>query len=158
MTKTTSTEEFKDPLKQYVPVQYATRLERSLAEEPITAIQTQPFVEVESGVTVREAIRTLHSLKVSSLLVVDGGKLVGIFTERDVLERVAERFEELADHPVDEVMTENPLVVYETDKAAAGLSAIAVAGYRHVPVLNVEGRPVGIVSPHRVLAFVKDHL
>jgi CBS domain-containing protein len=87
---------------------------------------------------------------------VEKGKLVGVFTERDALERVAVRYHEVRSLPVREVMTSNPIVVYETDPAGTALSAIAVAGYRHVPVLDVHERVVGVISPRRVFAFLQD--
>ena len=49
------------------------------------------------------------------------------------------RYREVKDLPVREVMTTNPVVLYETDPAGQALSAIAVAGYRHVPVLDIHG-------------------
>jgi CBS domain-containing protein len=79
---------------------------------------------------------------------------VGVFTERDVLERVALRSDETKRMTVREVMTSNPVVVHETDPAGAALSAIAVAGFRHVPVLDVRNVVVGVISPRRVFEFL----
>jgi len=110
---------------------------------------------VESTATIRRAVHALHGLRVASLLVVDNGRLVGIFTERDVLEKVAERYHELADRPVSEAMTSDPLVVYAGDPAGTALAAIAAAGYRHVPVLNESEEILGIVSPRRVFTFLE---
>jgi CBS domain-containing protein len=46
---------------------------------------------------------------------------------------------------------------YETDSAGAALSVMAVSGFRHVPVLDVDDKIVGIVSPPRVTAFLQQH-
>ncbi len=148
---------FEDPLSDYEPIQYESELHRALAEESADTIESQPFVQVKSSITIRQAIETLHRSKISSLLVVDEGRVVGIFTERDVLEKVAEQYPTLADTAVSEVMTTNPTVVYETDPAAAALAAIAVGGHRHVPVLGVDNTVHGIVSPRRVFDFVQKH-
>ncbi len=150
-------EEFEDPLSNYDPVEYGTELARVLGEEPVTRITSRPYAEVTSDTPIKNAIHTLHGLKVSSLLVVDEGKLVGIFTERDVLEKVAERYAELADHPLSKVMTVEPLVVYEIDPAGAALAAIAAGGYRHVPLLSTEGEVLGIISPRRVFEYLASH-
>lgn len=146
--------DFDDPLKRYEPASYETPLQEVLAEETVTAIDAKPFPQIEPSATVRDAVKELHDLKVASLLVTEGNKLKGIFTERDVLENVAERFGAVADEPVRTVMTSEPVVVYECDPIAGALAAIAVGGYRHVPVLNLNEEVVGIVSPRRLFDFL----
>jgi CBS domain-containing protein len=91
------------------------------------------------------------------VLVAQEGRLLGIFTQRDVLDKVADRFDQLKDRPVREVMTPDPLVVYETDNPATALSIMAEHGLRHVPVLDVDEKIVGVVSPKRVTAFLQKH-
>ena len=149
--------EFEDPLSDYEPIQYESELHRALAEELVDQIESKPFIQVTPSTTIRQSIRALHESKVSSLLVVDEGKLVGIFTERDVLERVAEQYPKMADTAVSEVMTTNPTVIYETDPAAVALAAIAVGGHRHVPVMAVNNMIQGIVSPKRVFRFIEKY-
>ncbi|NNE01327.1 MAG: CBS domain-containing protein [Pirellulaceae bacterium] len=149
--------EFKDPLSDYEPVAYDSELHRALAEDTVDALTSQPCIEVEPSATVGEAIDRLHAANASSLLVVSDGKVVGIFTGRDVLEKVAERYANWADTAVGEVMTANPTVVYQTDPVAIALAAIAVAGHRHVPVLAIDGTSRGILSPRRVFDFIEKH-
>ena len=106
---------------------------------------------------IRDAVKTLYETQVSSLLVVADDRVVGIFTERDVLEKVAGDYPALADKPVQEVMTADPTVVYETDPVGAAVAAIAVAGHRHVPVLKMDSTLYGIVSPRRVIQYLEKH-
>lgn len=151
-------DKFVDPLSDFEPAEYPSDLHRILAEESVTSMQTTPGIQVSSDATVAEATEKLRELKVSSLLVVNDEQLVGIFTERDVLEKAAENFAEIANHPVSEVMSSDPLVVYETDPVGAALAAIAVAGHRHVPVVRLDGTIAGIVSPKRILRRLSAHL
>lgn len=151
-------DEFQDPLSNYEPRPYAGPLEEALAEKTVAAIQMRPYAEVPPETTVYSALQALAGLKIASLLVVEQRRLVGVFTERDALERVASRYQEVKDLPVREVMTTNPVVLYDTDPAGAALSAIAVSGYRHVPVLDMDGRVVGVVGPRRVFAFLQEHM
>ncbi|WP_182866088.1 CBS domain-containing protein [Rhodopirellula sp. JC639] len=151
-------DDFDDPLSNYEPTQYASELHRVLAEESIDSMRSTPIAEVTADTTIRDATKKLSELKVSSLLVIDDEKLVGIFTERDVLEKVAENYQELVDHPVSEVMSADPTVVYETDPVGMALAGIAVAGHRHVPVLKMDGTVLGIVSPKRVLRHLSPNL
>ena len=149
---------FEDPLSNYEPAVYASELHRVLAEEPVSAIQSQPFVKVSVDASIQEAMQALSESEVSSLLVVDKEKLVGIFTERDVLENIAEHLPQLSSTPVREVMTSDPTVVYESDPVGTAVAAIAIAGHRHVPVLRIDGSVLGIVSPRRVLECLNKHV
>lgn len=154
-----SMQEFEDPLSNFEPVCYESDLQEALAESPVDEIQSRPYAEIKSSATIRQALLALHGLRVASLLVVDDGQLKGIFTERDVLERVAEQYPRLTDRPVSEVMTKDPCVVYADDPAGTALAAIAAAGYRHVPVLDGSSEKlVGIVSPRRVFGFMEGKL
>jgi len=146
--------DFVDPLSDYEPREYSDALREALAEENVSAIRSRPYAEISPDKSVYSALQALAGLKVASLLVVDDGRLVGVFTERDVLERVALRSDETKRMTVREVMTSNPVVVHETDPAGAALSAIAVAGFRHVPVLDVRNAVVGVISPRRVFEFL----
>ena len=59
-------------------------------------------------------------LEVACLVVAENMRLVGVFTKRDVLDKVALQFQEIKDRPVSGVMTSQPEFVYETDPVAAG--------------------------------------
>ena len=146
---------FEDPLSNYEPAEYPSELERALAEETVDAIQTTPYSQIGPTSTVLDAIKLLDESQVSSLLVVDEGRLVGIFTERDVLEKIVEQYPKFCNASVSELMTSDPTVIYETDPAASAVAAIAVAGHRHVPVLRVDDTILGVVSPRRVFDFIQ---
>lgn len=70
---------------------------------------------------------------------------------------MALEFDQLIDTPVSEVMTPGPVFVYDTDSSAAVLNVMAVSGYRHVPVLNLQGQILGIASPQRITAFLQHY-
>ena len=55
-------------------------------------------------------------------------------------------------------LNELAIVVYVNNQSGGALSAIAASGYRHVPVLDMDGQVVGIVSPRRVFAFLERYL
>lgn len=137
------------------PIEYESELHRALAEDSVGAIQSQSCLQVRSSAPIRQAIQALHQSRVSVLLVVDDRRVVGTFTERDVLEKVAEQYSRLAGAPVSQVMTADPAVIWECDPAATALAAIAVTGHRHVPVLSEDGRVQGVVAPQRVFNFVE---
>ncbi len=147
-------EEFQDPLENYEPKEYSDPIQAALAEQTVAAIQSTPFVSVTADTPVKEAVDKLASLHVACLLVEEDDKLVGVFTDRSVLDHVALEYEDVKEKPVRDVMTVNPVVVYETDSSAAALSVMAVSGFRHVPVLSIDEKILGIVSPQRITAFL----
>lgn len=147
-------EEFQDPLANYDPKDYADPVERALAEEPVTAIHHTPLTTVRPETPVGEAINLMARKGISCLLVEEAGNLIGVFSERDALMKVALDLEELYDVPVSEFMTANPIYVNETSASASALCVMAVSGYRHVPIIDLDGKIKGIVSPQRVTEFL----
>ncbi|MEZ6117033.1 MAG: CBS domain-containing protein [Pirellulaceae bacterium] len=82
-------------------------------DKAVSQIPPQPAEQVDCSATVRDAVHKLAQANVASLLVVDQqGSVIGIFTERDVLDNVAEQFDRMADTAISEVMTADPAVVY----------------------------------------------
>jgi len=150
-------DDFQDPLENYEPKTYDDPLEQALAEDTVGAIRHEPFVTISPETSVHEAVEKLAGLHVACLLVAEDNKLVGIFSDRDVLDKVTLEYDLVKDRPVREVMTDQPIYVHEGDSAAAALSVMAVSGYRHVPVLTTGGELVGIVSPQRVTGFLRQH-
>jgi CBS domain-containing protein len=132
-------------------------LETALATEPVSAIQHEPFITVAPDMPIHRVLQLLVVRDISCVLVADGLSLVGLFTQRDVLDKVAIEYEAVKDRPVSEIMTKNPIVVYDTDSSAKALCVMATGGYRHVPVLDENENIVGVVSPQRVAAFLERH-
>lgn len=150
--------EFQDPLRNYEPPKFADDLEASLHGDKVSTMPIRPFKTLGAETSVRDAMRLMADLDVACLMVVKSGKLVGIFSERDVLNKVGERFEELKDRPVRELMTPDPVSVYETDNPAKAINLMAVGGFRHVPVLDVDDKVVGILGPQRITAYLEKFL
>lgn len=151
-------EEFCDPLQNYDPKIYRDPLERALAEETVTAIQCTPVATITPSTPIHAVVKALAGMQVACLLVEQDGRLVGVFSDRNVLDRVALEYEQVKDRPVGEFMTTDPIFAYENDSAAAALSIMAVSSVRHVPVTNIDQKVVGIVSPQRVTEFLRKHV
>lgn len=150
--------EFVDPLSNFDPPEYASELQQVFAELDVDAMSIQPYLSISPSTSVREAVGLLNDSKTACLLVVEADRLVGIFTERDVLERVAEQFSRVADHAVADFMTTDPTIVYESDPVATALAAIAIAGHRHVPVLDLDDKVIGVASPRRAFQFMERYI
>jgi CBS domain-containing protein len=127
------------------------RLERSLMEDPVSVLQPREPVTVLPTTTVHDAIRTMLARNIGALLVADeSGKLLGIFSERDLLTKVAGIVERFDDIPVSNLMTPRPQTVTPEDTLAFALHQMDCGGYRHLPVVE-EGLPAGVISVRDLL-------
>jgi CBS domain-containing protein len=106
----------------------------------------QPIL-VEPDTSVAEVIDRMHEAEADSVLVVEADQLVGIFTDRDAVVKLAG--EPLADRPVREFMTADPVVLRHDDPLAVAIHKMAVGGFRHIPIVD-RGRPTGVVTARDV--------
>jgi CBS domain-containing protein len=128
-------------------------LHQTLLGTPLREVGLHAPNVVTSSTSLLEAIRLMQRTRQGSVLVVDDGRLVGIFTERDVLNRIAGENVDLAAVPLRDHMTPDPQALSEDDALAFALHRMAVGHYRHVPVVR-DGSPVGFLSVRGVLRFL----
>lgn len=94
--------------------------------------------------------RTMQRRRVGAVVIVDDGKPVGIFTERDALFRVLALGRDPAATRLLDVMTANPCTIAPEDSYGSALAAMQDNGFRHLPVVK-DGMLVGIVSTRSAL-------
>ena len=95
-----------------------------------------------------EAVARMHANAVDCVLVTDEGRLVGIFTDRDAVLKLAGR--PAGPTPLREVMTPDPVVLRHDDTIAVAIHKMAVGGFRHIPILDGGNLPVAVVSARDV--------
>ena len=125
---------------------------------PITALlrDHRALVYVAPDTPVLEAVQIMARENVSSLLILDGDRLAGIFTERDAMRRVLCKELAPATTPIREVMTPDPAVVSAKESIADVVALMDEQKIRHVPVVDGE-RLLGIVSLRDVLRQASSH-
>jgi CBS domain-containing protein len=94
---------------------------------------------------VSDAVRVMSEQHVGAVLVVDAGRLVGIFSERDLLRRVVARRLPVEQTPLRAVMTPDPVTATPNDERTSAIVKMEAVGCRHLPVL-AEGRVVDTIS------------
>jgi CBS domain-containing protein len=104
---------------------------------------TRGLLSVEEGLTLAEAARKMVSRGVGAVVVLEGERLSGILTERDVLNAVAAGFRE--DAKVSEWMTRHPETVESSDSTDHAAALMIHGGFRHLPVVDAD-EVVGILS------------
>jgi CBS domain-containing protein len=131
-------------------------LSRNLKIDSVARLQLLPPREVDAAVPIAEAIEAMRQHRVGCLLVTHRGKLVGIFTERDLLTRVLAQTLPLS-MPLRECMTADPVTVGLKDPIRGAIQKMQEGGYRHLPVVDAENRPVGILSAKRIVRYLAEH-
>jgi CBS domain-containing protein len=107
--------------------------------------KSKDVFSVANTVTVAEAVQEMNAHKVGAVLVMDGSRLAGIFTERDVLKRVVGAGVDPQRTSVTKVMTAELLTIAPTATVQQVLDMFTEKRCRHLPVLE-EGRLVGLIS------------
>lgn len=119
---------------------------------PIGRVRHARAATVTLGASVRQAVMLLVDEPSGACVVMDGERIAGIFTERDVLKRVAARPERL-DDPLVTWMTPDPVILRDDDTVAAALNKMGSGGFRHIPLVR-KGELVGMVTGRELLQWV----
>ena len=128
-------------------------LDQRMIREPIRFLEPRAPLSLPPTASVRDAVRMMREHRIGCLLVVDGGRLAGIITERDLLLKL-----EPGDggRTVRELMTPDPEVLTLDDPIVYALNKMSVGGFRHVPLVDAARRPVGIVSVKDIIDYIVD--
>jgi CBS domain-containing protein len=107
-------------------------------------IMNATLVTADAEATVAEAATIMGERHVGSTLVMDGDRLVGIFTERDIVRALSQDFD-APGHPISHWMTTDPMTIGPDATVDEALSTMLSGGFRHLPV-SEGGKVLGMVS------------
>ncbi|MFO0880359.1 MAG: CBS domain-containing protein [Gemmataceae bacterium] len=131
-------------------------LARNLRVESVSRLRPTRPVCLSPSHSVAEAVAGMRRVRHGCVLVCEEGRLEGIFTERDLLRRVLAPRQPLT-VPLVRVMTRDPVIVQPTDPIGLAVQRMREGGYRHLPVVDSDGRPVGILSVKRIVHYLVEH-
>jgi CBS domain-containing protein len=118
----------------------------------VADIMVKEVVTAKEHDKIRDVAIRMYEKRVGSVVVVDDeGKPIGIVTERDMVYVVARPL--APDTPVWMVMTENPVVINENALVTEAMEKMRVQNIRHLPVVNDEGKLVGMISFRDIMDF-----
>ena len=120
-------------------------------------VREQKLAQVPETMTVRDAASLMAKRHIGAVLVMEGARLVGIFTERDLMSRVVAAGVDPDRTPIGQVMTRNPDTIGGDEAAIEAVRKMQRFGYRHLPVVQ-GSQVVGIISVRDLYAAVLDEL
>jgi CBS domain-containing protein len=127
----------------------------SLITETLSSLHPRPPIIVPPDITVADAVRQLCDRQVGCVLIGEHDSIVGIFSERDAMLRVADRYDTASSAPLAEFMTPLPEMMDIDTPIALALNLMATREFRHIPVTR-NGRLIGMVSVRDLLDFLEE--
>jgi len=120
-------------------------------EQPVRQVMAgTDLLTAPPQTTVAEAAQLMAQKKTGAIVVVDGERVVGIFTERDAVFRVIAMGLDVRATRIADVMTPSPVTIAPEKPFGVALAIMHRNGFRHLPVVE-GGRPIGIVSARQAL-------
>lgn len=127
----------------------------ALLDDTIATLGPAEPICLTATATVEDAIVRMLERRQACVLIVDGeGRLTGILTERDVLMRVAGAGRDPRRTALRDVMTPNPEALTVHDRIAYAVHCMSVAGFRTVPLIDPERRPIGVATVSDVIRWL----
>lgn len=130
----------------------AEGLARSVMEDNLGRLEQEATITVLPETPVLEVVRLMKRGNSGCALVIDGGKVAGIFTEHDVLRKMTGENGASA-ATVKDLMSPNPEILHEKDSVAAALNKMSLGRYRHIPVQKNDGTYT-VASINSVLKYI----
>ncbi len=121
---------------------------------PLHTLEPKVPVCVTKGTKISDVIGIMKDNRIGCVCIVEDDLLIGIFTERDVLSKVIGSSLDTDETFVEDLMTNDPEYLYDDDQIAFALNRMHVGGFRHIPLIDLAGRPTGIISVRDILAYM----
>jgi CBS domain-containing protein len=146
--------EFHDEYSESLDAEFR-KLEDALLSDEVGLLAPSEPIRLSPDASVAEAVtRMVDSHRAGVVIVDPAGRLVGIFTERDLLTRVVRQGRELGRTRLEEVMTVDPEALTPDDRICFAINRMHNAGYRTVPLVDADHRPIGVVTVNDVVGWL----
>lgn len=129
---------------------------QALARATVGELSPRPHARVGAEDAMWKVVSEMKTKGRGAVLVEEDGALVGIFTERDLLNRV-DYSDALWSHMVvRDVMTPHPMVIHADDSLSEALRRLTQGHRRHLPIVDERGRVLGLISIRDILTYVAE--
>jgi CBS domain-containing protein len=128
-----------------------------LEHQPIGSISLEPALSVSGDTVAGEVVANMQASRFGYVLVMEGGRLAGIFTEHDLLMRAVTP-EGMPAAPVRRFMTPDPTTLDARAPLSAAIEPMVTGGYHHIPIAAGNRGYVGVLTSHNLFHFLAELL
>jgi CBS domain-containing protein len=132
-------------------------VEQRILKDRIEVLQPRTPIVVTPDTLVADVLRMLVDRRIGCVVIAEGDRVLGIFSERDALMRLNTRFADLVERPIAEFMTPSPQTLEASDKLTFALHRMDLGGFRHIPITK-SGQIIGMISVRDILRYITEHL
>ena len=134
-------------------------LDHRFLARSVGLLNPPPPLTLPQDASVRAALELLKEHRTGSLVVVDDQcGIVGIFTERDVVLKYILTDIDIDETPISQLMTADPHTEQMTCTMAYALNMMSLGGYRHIPLVDDENMPIGVISVKDIVDYIVGQL
>ena len=133
-------------------------LDNGMFARPVSDLGSPIPVTLDVEDSVEEAVNFMLLKQMGCVLATTGETLAGILTERDIITKVVIERSDMSSVRIAQVMTPNPESFRETDTIGSVIKKMSAGGFRHAPIVDVENKPVGIISVRDIVQFVANNI
>jgi len=132
----------------------SNEVEKGLLQDRVSVLSPKPPLTVKPSTPVADVLKLMVEQKIGCVVVTDGPKPLGIFSERDALRKLNVNAVAFGSQPVSNFMTPNPQTLVANAKIAYAVQRMDLGGYRHLPVVGDHGELLGIISARDIINYL----
>ena len=125
--------------------------------DPLSTLTQEKFIVLNEQATLRDAIDSIQKYHIGCILLENNHKITGIFTERDIVQHIVGNRHNLEKECVADYMTKSPDVLHFQDPIAFALNKMISGGYRHIPIVDKEKKPIGVIAMENIINHLGDY-
>lgn len=127
----------------------------SLESEGVGSAYPDQPLAASADDSVGNVMQLLRAQRTGAVVICEGSTLVGIFTERDALKQMAAGSD--LTRPVREIMSTEPVTIPHSATVGQAIRTMAEGNFRHLPIIDSERKPKGVVAVHGIVRYLVDH-
>ena len=125
--------------------------------DPLSSLTQEKFIILNEQASLREVIDSLQKYHIGCVLLENDNKISGIFTERDIVQNIVGNRHNLEEESVVDFMTKFPDTLHRDDPIAYALNKMISGGYRHIPLVDVNDKPTGVITLQDIINHLGDY-
>ena len=125
--------------------------------DSLSSLTQEKFIVLNEQASLREVIDNLQRFHIGCVLLENDNKISGIFTERDIVQIIVGNRHNLEETRIVDFMTKSPDTLYREDPIAFALNKMISGGYRHIPIVDENEKPIGVIAMQDIINHLGDY-